>query len=148
MNAAVCGMTASHPATVASTLLSQSERRVPVVLDGKQPAPTQIRAREARTGRSSERRQGRSISAEERTCARPPRQYRARDLRRWRSGWRKSMAPDHVAGGAYCIWHWMPTAARSSLTSCRPGYRRRLVGGAATGPDRQSDRPIHRRWCR
>lgn len=44
------------------------------------------------------------------------RQHRAGGLWRW-PVWKKSMVPDHGAGGANCIWHWMPTAARSSLTS-------------------------------
>lgn len=29
------------------------------------------------------------------------------------SSWRIGTAPDPVAVGASCIWHWMPTAARS-----------------------------------
>ena len=33
------------------------------------------------------------------------------------SGWRKSMALNYVETGANCTWRWMPTAARSSLTS-------------------------------
>lgn len=40
----------------------------------------------------------------------------------WRStapanGWKRSMVPSPVGDGGNCTWRWMPTAARSSLTS-------------------------------